>query len=89
MATTILAASQRIQYRLPEADRQQILATMPADITFPDGIVPDALLLQNSHIFPKLTGRTKLSIGEMNRIMRDEVALQQADFLKIHDGIFG
>lgn len=87
MATAILASAS--QYRLPESDRRQILSTIPPIIQYPNGVVPDSLVQQNSHIFPKFIGRTNIHVAEMEHIMHEEVALQQVDFFNKYGDIFG
>ena len=89
MTATSLASQQRLQYRLPESDRQQILSTLPPKIEYPGGIVPDFVLRQYSHIFPKMAGRTNLSIVDAESIMRDEASLQLAVFSENNGEIFG
>jgi len=86
MATIILAPVSK--YRLPEADRQRILSTLPK-VEYPGGIVPDFVLRQYSHIFPMMAGLTNLSIVEVESIMSDEVYMQRDVFLAKNGNLFG
>lgn len=87
MATSILASS---QYHLPESDRQKILSSIPQEIQYPNGIVPDLVLRQNSEYFPSLQGLTHISQSEMGQIMSAEVTRQRTIFVRMHgnDGVF-
>lgn len=86
MATNILAPS---QYHLPESDRRTLLASSPRKIEYLNDIVPDSILRENSGYFPKLAGRTQLSIVEMDQIMSEEVHKQRTKFIRKYgnDGV--
>lgn len=88
MATNILTPTQP-QYRLPKADRQAIIAGIPREIQYPQGIVPDSVLQQSLEYFPVLKGQTNISKTEMIQIMTTEVEHQKAIFVKKYGNIFG
>ena len=88
MATNILTPTQS-QYRLPKADRQELLEGMPCEIQYPHGIVPDSVLQQSSEYFPALQGQTNISKTEMIQIMTTEVEHQKAVFIQKYGHIFG
>ncbi|KRH79552.1 hypothetical protein FERRO_06200 [Ferrovum sp. JA12] len=88
MATNILTPTQ-LQYRLPKTDKQKLLASMPCEIQYPHGIVPDSVLQQSSEYFPALQGQTNISKTEMIQIMTTEVEYQKAVFVKKYGNIFG
>lgn len=79
MAETILAPA--TQYRLSDADRKEILATIPKKIQHPNGIVPNSIVRQSVQYFPKLRGKTNISQSEMEKIMDEEVCRQKSIFL--------
>lgn len=75
MATKILA-SNKTQYCLADADRRQLLATVPAKINYPGGILPNFLVRQHVKNFPKFAGRTDLLVSEAESIMDEEIKRQ-------------
>lgn len=88
MAKNILAASDH-KYRLPESDRQQLLATVPPAIEYAGGIVPVIVLQRSSKYFPKLIGLHGITQSKMLGIMQTEVAGQREKFIKAYgnDGL--
>ena len=88
MATNILTPSQ-LQYRLPKADRQALIAGIPHDIQYPNGIVPYSVLQQSLEYFPALKERSNISKTEMIQIMTTEVEHQKTVFVKKYGNIFG
>lgn len=66
MASTMLTPT---QYCLPEADRQQILSTLPPKIEYPGGIIPANMLRQSSKLVPSLPANTCISVDEFHKIM--------------------
>ena len=87
MATNILTPSQ-LQYRLPEEDRQALIAGIPHEIQYPHGIVPDSVLQQSLEYFPALQERSNIYKTEMIKIMITEVEHQKAVFVKKYGNIY-
>lgn len=81
MTTAILPST---EYHLPEAARQAILASIPPEIQYPGGVVPDDIVQEVSEFFPELLGRTNLQQCEMKRIMCEEVDRQWKKFVEIN-----
>ena len=88
MTTNILTPTQS-QYSLPKADRQALIADIPSEIQYPNGIVPDLVLQQSLEYFPALQGQTNISKTEMIQIMTTEVEHQKAVFVQKYGNIFG
>lgn len=66
MASNMLSPT---QYRLPEADRQQILSTLPPEIDYPSGIIPAAALRQSAKLVSSIHPNTSLTVDEFHKIM--------------------
>lgn len=85
MSTKILALN-KTQYCLADADRRQLLATVPAKINYPGGILPNFLVRQHVKNFPKFAGRTDLPLSEAESIMDEEIK-RQYDVFAVKNGV--
>lgn len=86
MATKILASKNTSQYCLADADRRQLLSTVPPRIEYPGGILPNDLVRQHVRNFPKFAGRTDLPLSEAEIIMDEEIK-HQYDVFTVKNGI--
>lgn len=88
MASNILTPAAQSKYCLADADRQQLLSTLPPKIEYPAGILPDCLVRRHIKHFPKFTGKTNLSLEEAEIIMAEEIKHQYVVFTVKHGVIF-
>ena len=89
MASNILAVS-ATQYQLDPADRQNLLASIPPKIQFPDDIVPNYVLQQNSNYCPELKKITQITYFKMDQIIDVKIQQERQKFIEIYgnDGVF-
>lgn len=86
MATNILAPT---QYTLSKNDRQALLASIPPNIEYPNGIVPSSVIKQASKHCPVLENFTAISIEKVHEIMSAKIQQEREKFIKLYgnDGV--
>ena len=86
MATNILAST---QYTLSKNDRQALLASIPPNIEYPNGIVPSSVIKQASKHCPVLENFTAISIEKVHEIMSAKIQQEREKFIKLYgnDGV--
>lgn len=88
MATNSLAVSTK-KYQLSEADRKNLLASIPPKIYLPHQIVPDFVLQQFSEFCPALKNFTQITHEKMDRIIVVFIQQERNKFIEIYgnDGV--
>ena len=89
MATNSVTATPSKKYHLNAADRQNLLASIPPEIEYPNGIVPFAIIEQASKHCPELKKFTAISIEKLHEIMSAKIQQERQKFIEIYgnDGV--